>query len=130
MGRERKMKRIMIICLVLAIFAAVVYFLMATRTITVPTLSSEDKPAAIVYAAAGCYALGGLLILAKKRGLWIFGLAMNTLVIAVFFMMYNQKPDVMFSLAGMATKIPQILLEVGLVSLIVNYRKTGKQVNQ
>jgi len=40
---ERKMKRIMIICLVLALVAATVYFLMAAGVISVPTLNSTDK---------------------------------------------------------------------------------------
>jgi hypothetical protein len=117
------MKRIMIICLVLALVAATVYFLMAAGVISVPTLNSTDKPAAIVYTAAGCYALGGLLILTKKRWLWIFGLAMNTLVIGVFIMMYSQKSEVMFSVPGLATKISQILLEIGLVYLIAHFNK-------
>ena len=123
------MKRIMIVCLVLALFAAAVYFLMGAGVITVPTLSSEDAPAGIIYFAGGCYALGGLLILARKRRLWIFGLVMNATVIAFFFIMYNQKSDVIFSLAGLATKIPQILLEIGLVYLIANYNKKAKAVN-
>lgn len=117
------MKNGLIICLVLAFIAAIFYFLMGAGVIRVPSLSAADAPPGIVYIAAGCYALGGLLILLKKRWLWIFGLIMNTLVIGIFFMMYNQKPEIMFSLPGLGTKIAQILLEVGLVYLIATYRK-------
>jgi hypothetical protein len=117
------MKNAIIGCLALAFIAAVFYFLLGAGVITVPSLSAADGPPGIVYIAAGCYALGGLLILLKKRWLWIIGLIMNTLVIAFFFMMYNQKPEIMFSLPGLGTKIAQILLEVGLIYLIATYRK-------
>jgi hypothetical protein len=117
----------MIICLVLALFTAVVYFLLAAGIISVPTLNSSDAPRVIVYFAGGCYALGGLLILAKKRGLLIFGLVMNTIVIAIFFTMYRHKSEVIFSFPGLATKIPQILLETGLIYLIYNYKKAVKE---
>lgn len=112
------MKKLQLVCMILALVAAAFYILMGLNVISVPTLSTADAPAGIAYAAGACYTLGGLLILLKKRGLWIFGLVMNTLVIALFFMMYNQKPEIMLSLAGLGTKIPQLLLETGLVVLI------------
>jgi hypothetical protein len=37
----------------------------------------------------------------------------------VFFSMYAQKPEIMFSAARLGTKIAQILLEAGLIALIV-----------
>jgi hypothetical protein len=117
-----KMKGVMIICLALAFIAAAVYLLMAAHVITIPR-NMTDAPKGIVYIAAGCYALGGLLIPLRKQWLWIFGLVMNTLVMAIFFMMYNQKPEIMFSLPGLATKLSQILLEAGLIYLVATYRR-------
>jgi hypothetical protein len=116
-------KGIMIGCMVLAFIAAVFYVLLGAGIITVPSLASKDWQHVLVYVAGGCYILGGLLILAKKRWLWIAGLVMNTLVMAFFFIMYRNNPAVMLSLPGLGTKIPQIILEVGLVYLIATYRK-------
>ena len=116
-------KRIMIGCMVLAFIAAVFYILLASRVITASTLESKDWQHVLIYVAGGCYILGGLLILAKKRWLWIVGLVMNTLVMAFFFVMYSKNPAVILSLPGLGTKIPQILLEVGLVYLIATYKR-------
>jgi hypothetical protein len=123
-------KRIMVSCVVLALITAVFYLLMGAGIITVPSLGiklpsliSKDGTQAIAYVAGGCYILGGLLILAKKRWLWIIGLVMNTLVIAFFFMLYRNNPAVMLSLPGLGTKIPQIILDVGLVYLIATHHK-------
>jgi hypothetical protein len=99
-------KRIMVGCTVLAFIAAVFYLLLAASIIAVPSLASKDWQHVIVYAAGGCYILGGLLILAKKRWLWIVGLVMNTLVMVFFFVMYSKNPAVMISLPGLGTKIP------------------------
>jgi hypothetical protein len=113
-------KGIMIGCMVLAFIAGVFYILLASHVLTVP-LNDEGKYQAIVYVAGGCYILGGLLVLAKKRWLWIFGLVMNTLVMAFFFFRYINNPAVIVSLPGMGTKIPQIILEAGLIYLIARY---------
>lgn len=120
------MKRIMIGCMVLAFIAAVFYILLAAGVITVP-LDGNGSHRAIIYVAAGCYILGGLLILAKKRWLWIVGLVMNTLVMGGFFIMYSKNPAVILSLPGLGTKIPQIILEVGLVYLIATYHLIPKK---
>ena len=120
------MKGIMIGCMVLAFIAAVFYILLAAGIITVP-LAGDGSHRAIIYVAGGCYILGGLLILAKKRWLWIVGLVINTLVIAIFFMMYRNNPAVMLSLPGLGTKIPQIILDVGLIYLIATYHHIPKK---
>jgi hypothetical protein len=117
------MKSVMIGSLLLSLIAAAFYFLLGAHVITVPALNIKDAPPGIVYIAGGCYLLGGILILVRKRWLWIFGLVMNTLVIAFFFIMYINQPEIMFSLPGLGTKIPQILLEVGLIYLIITHRK-------
>ena len=120
------MKGIMIGCMVLAFIAAVFYILLAAGVITVP-LDGNGSHRAVIYVAAGCYILGGLLIMAQKRWLWIVGLVMNTLVMASFFIMYSKNPAVILSLPGLGTKIPQIILEVGLVYLIATYRLIPKK---
>ena len=117
------MKSIMICCAAMALVVALVYFLMGVNVISLPGLSADDAPSVIVFIASACYAIGGLLILAKKRWLWTIGLAMNALVIGIFFAMYNQRANILFSLPGMGTKIPQAVLEVGLGYLLVKYRR-------
>ena len=120
------MKRIMIGCMVLAFIAAVFYLLLGSGVITAGSLTGTPVTRAFIFIAAGCYVLGGLLILTKKRWLWIIGLVMNTLVMAVFFTMYTGKnPGVIFSLPGLGTKIPQIILEAGLIYLIAAYNRIG-----
>lgn len=115
------MKGIMIGCMALAFIVAVFYILLAAGVITASALESKEWQRTLVYVAAGCYILGGLLVLAKKRWLWIIGLVMNTLVIAFFFIMYRNNPAVMLSLPALGTKIPQMILEVGLIYLIVKF---------
>jgi hypothetical protein len=118
------MKQTMIVCLVLALITAAVYVLLETNVITIPAGSAEDGPKWFGYIMAGCYALGGLLILTGKRWLWTIGLVLNTLVIAIFYIMYFQKLEIMSSLPGLGTKIAQILLEIGLLYLI--FKNPGK----
>jgi hypothetical protein len=69
--------------------------------------------------AAGSYLLGGLLILVHSRWLWIVGAVINALVILFFVMAYQNRPTVMFSPGGLATKAAQLLLEVSLLYLII-----------
>jgi hypothetical protein len=113
------MKTTMIACTVLALIAAVVYVLVGTDVVSIPALGAEQAPVAIFYIAAGCYLVGGLLVLWRKRWLWAVGLAANTFVIAIFFLAYHQEPEMMLSTAGLATKMAQVLLEVGLIYLVV-----------
>jgi hypothetical protein len=110
-------KGIMIGCMVLAFIIAVFYVLLGAGIFTVPSLESKEWQRTLIYVAAGCYLLGGLLILARKRWLWIIGLVMNTLVLAFFFILYRNNPAVMLSLPALGTKIPQVILEAGLIYL-------------
>jgi hypothetical protein len=103
----------------LALTTAFSYLLIAWKILGVGDLRTDEGPAAIVYVSAGCYLLGGLLILARRRWLWITGLIINTLVLLFFFSAYQNRPAVMFSPGGLATKAAQLLLEVGLVYLIM-----------
>ena len=117
--------RIMWTAVVLAFVTALSYILMEINILGVGDLQGDEKPAGIIYVAAGCYLAGGLLILLRNRGLLFFGAFINAMVILIFFSMYQNRPDVMFSPGGLVSKIAQILLEIALIYVIaVNWKKT------
>jgi hypothetical protein len=111
--------RAMLLAFALALSAALAYVLIAFDILGVGNLEMAQDGDVIVYVAAGSYLLGGLLILLRRRWLWIIGAAINALVMLFFFNMYQDRPAVMFSSGGIATKIPQLLLEATLIYLIV-----------
>jgi len=117
------MKTLMICCSALALIAGIFYFLIGTNLLIIPSLNQEDAPPIIAFIAGTCYIAGSLLILLKKRWLWITGIVLNFLVIAIFFLMYSQRPEIMFSVGGLSIKVTQILLEAGLIFLAVSFRK-------
>ena len=110
--------RLMWIAVGLAFVAALAYILMGFNILGVGDLATEEKPAAIIYVAAGCYLLGGLLILLRKRALLIFGAFINALVMFFYFSAYQHRPAVIFSPGGLVSKIAQLLLEFALLYLI------------
>lgn len=107
----------------LALITALVYVLVGSGVLAVGDAASAEDGVNMAYVAAGCYFLGGLLIVLRRRGLWILGLVMNTLVMLFFFQMYQARPAVIFSPGGLATKIAQLLLEVTLIYLIFFSRR-------
>ena len=113
--------------LTLALLAALVYFLMGAGVLQPGDLQADDAPAGIAYFAGACYVVGGLLILARKRWLWVIGAVINALVIVMFITAYAARPGVLFSVPGLATKAAQILLEIGLIYLIVTYKRGKKE---
>jgi hypothetical protein len=116
--------RILWVAVVLAFLTALSYLLMQFNLLGVGDLQVSEKPAGIIYVAAGCYLLGGLLILLRNRWLLLFGAFINAMVILFFFSMYQNRPAVMFSPGGLVSKIAQILLEVALIYVIaVNWKK-------
>ncbi len=117
--------RVLWLDVALAAIAAVAYMLIGLRVLAVGDLATAEAPAAITYVAAGGYLLGGALILARRRWLWIVGAAINALVILFFAMAYQDRPAVMFSPGGVVTKAAQLLLEAGLIYLIVTDRHRG-----
>lgn len=118
--------RVMWVAVALAIFTALAYVLMAFSVLGVGDLQMDERPAGIIYFAAGCYLLGGLLILVRNRWLLLFGAFINAMVILFFFNMYQNRPAVMFSPGGLLSKIAQILLEVTLIYVIAsNWKKTS-----
>jgi hypothetical protein len=112
--------------LTLALLAALVYFLMGAGVLQPGDLQTAEAPAGMAYFAGACYVIGGLLILARKRWLWVIGAVINGLVIVMFIAAYASRPAVLFSVSGLATKSAQILLEIGLIYLIVTH-KQGKE---
>jgi hypothetical protein len=108
----------------LALLAALSYILMAWDVLGVGDLQMDEKPAVIIYVAAGCYFVGGLLILLRNRWLLLFGAFINAMVILFFFNLYQDRPAVLFSPGGLISKIAQILLEAALIYVIaVSWRK-------
>jgi len=117
------MKGLIIGCVVLAGLAASFYFLTGAGILQPGELDVEGAPPAIAYIAGAGYVVGSILILVRKRWLWIIGAVINALVIAMFFSAYASRPDVLLSIPGLGTKIPEILLEISLIYLIVIYRQ-------
>ena len=122
-GKDTLMKNLMYFCLGLALVAALGYFLMGISVIHPGNLNGEGAPLGFDWIATGGYVVGGALILLKKRNLWITGAVINAIVIVGFYAMYHNQSDVMLSAPGLITKIPQILLEIGLISLILQSRR-------
>jgi hypothetical protein len=116
--------QVMWVALGLAFIAGIAYLLIGFNVLAVGSLQTGEKPAGIIYVAAGCYFLGGLLILLRNRWLLLFGVFINAMVMLAFFRMYQGRPDVMFSPGGLVSKLAQILLEVALIYVIVaNWKK-------
>jgi hypothetical protein len=111
-------RRILWTAVGLALFTALAYVLIALKVLGVGDLRVEKDGGAIVYVAAGCYLLGGLLILLRNRWLLLFGAFINALVILFFFNLYRDRLSVMFSAGGFVSKMAQILLEAALIYVI------------
>ena len=120
-------RRILWLAVGLAILTAVTYLLMVWNVLGVGDLQVDEKPAGIIYFAAGCYLVGGLLILLRNRGLLLFGAFINAMVLLFFFNLYQDRPAVIFSPGGLISKIAQVLLEVALIYVIVLVWKSGKK---
>jgi hypothetical protein len=103
----------------LAAGAAVSYLFIGLHILAVGDLQTHEQPATIIYVAAGSYLLGGLLILLRRRRLWIIGAAINALVMLVFFSAYLQRPAVLLSPGGLLSKTAQLALELVLIYLII-----------
>jgi hypothetical protein len=111
----------------LAVFTSVSYVLMAANLLGVGDLQMDERPASIIFVAAGCYLIGGMLILLRNRWLLLFGAFINAMVILFFINLYQSRPAVMFSPGGLVSKIAQILLEVALLYIIAfNWKKANK----
>ena len=58
-----------------------------------------------------------------QRWLWIIGAIFNAIVITMFIMLYIERSGVLFSVPSLITKSAQIILEIGLIFLLVSYRR-------
>jgi hypothetical protein len=121
---------VMWIAVALALFAVLAYVLIAQGLPGVGDVRMAEDAGAIVYVAAGCYLLGGLLILVHRRWLWTIGLVTNSLVILFFFRMYQNRPAVILSPGGLATKMAQLLLEIALIYLVVSDWQRSRKAGQ
>jgi hypothetical protein len=108
---------------VLALLSALTYLLMGLDLLPVGDLAPHERPAGIIYVAAGGYLLGGLLILLRRRWLWTLGAFINGMVIFTFVQFYVDRPAVLFSAGGIVSKLFQFLLEATLIYLIITYRR-------
>ena len=115
--------RIMWAAVALALIASLSYLLMALNVLGVGDLKVGEKPINIIFVAAGCYFLGGLLILTRNRWLLLFGAFINAMIILFFFNLYQDRPAVILSPGGLISKIAQILLEIALIYVIIVFWK-------
>jgi hypothetical protein len=115
--------RVMWLAVVLAQLAALAYMMIAWNVLAIGDLETAKDGVVIIYVAAGSYLLGGLLILLRHRWLWIAGAGINALVILFFINSYQERPAVMFSPGGIATKLAQLLLEMLLIYLILTNKR-------
>lgn len=127
-------KTISWVCLVLALVAALGYFLMGAGIIQAgdPVLndaSSSDTtaPWGFDWIAGGFYVIAGLALLLKKRWVPVTLAVINIIPIAGFYFMWADRPDVLWSAPGLITKVAQILLELGLVFYLIR-SKLGTSV--
>jgi hypothetical protein len=122
--------RVLGLAVALAVIAALAYVLINLNVLAVGDVQPAEDGGVIIYVAAGSYLIGGLLILTRRRWLWAVGAVMNALVILFFIQMYQNRPAVLFSPGGLATKAAQLLLEVSLIYLIIadgrhSHRQSG-----
>ena len=113
----------MLFCLVLALISALAYVLLIVGVFKVGDMMPDEGVPAYFYIVPAGYAIGGLLILLKKRRLWIIGAIVNIIPIVVFYAAYAGRPDIMLSAAGLITKIAQALLEICLIYLIITFKR-------
>ncbi|TVR94661.1 MAG: hypothetical protein EA416_03140 [Trueperaceae bacterium] len=98
------------------------YLLLAAGWLGTGGYQSEPGSEGIVIAAAVVYALGGALMLLRRRWLWVTGATFNALVMLMFFAAYASDPSVLLSSGGLVTKAAQLALQVTLLVLIVRRR--------
>lgn len=116
---DRVSSRFLWSAVVLSFAVATSYLLIEAGLLGIGDLLPEEGSSVIVYVAAACYALGGLLIPLRRRWLWVVGAVMNALVILFFLSLYSERPAVLLSSGGVVSKAAQMALQVTLMYLIV-----------
>ena len=108
-----------------SLVAVVVYILAGAGVLYAGDITETgEAPPFIFFVAGAYYVLTAYLLILEKRWLRITLAVLNALVILIFFQIWYARPDVLTSAAGLGTKIPQFLLEIGLIYLVL---RTGKQ---
>jgi hypothetical protein len=103
----------------LAVAAAVGYVGIVQDILPVGGLQMAQDADMILYVAATGYLAGGMLILLRRRWLWLVGLGLNALVVLFFLRLYLARPEVLLSPGAAVTKTAQLFLELALLYLIV-----------
>jgi hypothetical protein len=96
---------------------------MGAGVIHAADLTLEDAPPGFAWIVGAFYVIAGILLFLRRRSLLIALGIINILPLLVFYIMWAGRPDVLWSLPGLMTKISQLLLEAGLVYLIITYKK-------
>ena len=122
------MVKIKWVLLVLALVAASGYLLMGIGVIQAADLTLDDAPPGFTWIAGVFYVIAGLLMFLKKRWIYTAFSVINVFVIAIFIFMWAGRTDVLFSLPGLMTKIPQILLEIGLIYLLLKSKSAARSI--
>ena len=120
------MKTLLYATVGLALIAALVYFLTGLNILQPGPLLHENAPPGFYFIAGSGYIIGACLILLRKPWLWIIGIIVNALVIVIHFTIHFANPAILLSIPGLATKAAQILLEIGLIYLIVVYKRENR----
>jgi len=119
------MRKLIVISTALSLVAALFYILTGAGVFQAGEVNAGGDASGIAFTAAGCYIAGGLLILLKKRWLWLTGAVINAIVIFIFYSMYIGNTAIMLSIPGLGTKVPQIILEVILIYLVARYKQSS-----
>ena len=117
-------KNLTLACSVLALIAAIGYFLMGAGVIHAADLTLKDAPPAFAWIAGVFYLAAGTVLFLNKRWVPVALVIINVFPVLIFYVMWRSRWDVMFSAPGLITKIAQILLEIGLIFVLVN-KKSG-----
>ncbi len=128
LNKDHDYVRVMWLAVALAVVAAVSYVLIGFKLLAVGDLQTAEASATIIYVAARSYLLGGLLILLRRRWLLMIGAVINALVMLAFVSAYLDRPAMLFSPGGLATKAAQLLLEASLIYLIItDWRRSRRR---
>jgi len=119
-------KTVMWICFVMAMIAALAYVLMGIGVLKPGNLSDGSMPP-FYYIIPAFYVAMGVVVFLRKRWLWIADVVIVAFTIAVFYAMYPDQPDVMWSAPGLITKVAQVLMLAGLIYLLATYKSGGSK---
>ncbi len=121
-------KTVMVGCLVMALIAALAYVLMGVGILEPGDLNeTDDAMPVFYYIIPVAYVVMGVVVFFNKRWLLITDAVIVAFTIVVFYTMYPDQPDVLWSAPGLITKIAQALMLAGLVYLIARFKSPVAQ---